>query len=272
MIKLLPIKLLTAITLSLICLNTANANETTTKEGEFPGRDIYRNVSTISTFELFKKKNKFTIIDTRSDYEHETLSIKGAVNIPLTSINFSERIKALYKKEGKTLVFYCNGHSCMKSYKAVIKTKRLAKIKDSFAYDAGIFDWARTYPQHSVLLGKSPINPVDLIPKNEFTNHLLKPEAFAKKADKNCLVLDVRDPMQRHDKLFPGNQYSVSLNKSEHKKLNKYIDQSKKQNKSLCIYDAVGKQVRWLQYYLKSKNITDYYFMEGGAKAYYDMS
>ena len=271
MIKLFKIKLLISLKLSLLYFSLANANAAPANN-EYPGRDIYRNVSTISTADLYKKKNELTIVDTRSDYEYETLSIKGAVNIPLSSLNFSEQIKQLHKKEGKTLVFYCNGHSCMKSYKAVIKTKRLAKIKDSYAYDSGVFDWARSYPDHSVLLGKSPINPADLIPKNEFANHLLKPQAFAKKADNNCLVLDVRDPSQRHDKLFPGNQHSVSLNKSEQGKLNKYISQSKKQNQSLCIYDAVGKQVRWLQYYLKAKNISNYYFMEGGARAYYDMS
>ena len=271
MIKPINFKLIYAFTLPFLFMSNVNAANLQ-QEDEYPGRNIYRNVTTITTFELYKIKKEVTIIDARSDYEYETLSIKGAINIPLSSLDFSKRIKALYKKEKKPLVFYCNGHSCMKSYKAVIKTNRLAKIKDTYAYDSGIFEWAKTYPQHSVLLGKSPINPGDLIPKNEFTNHLLRPDIFAKQADRNCLVLDVRDPTQRLDKLFPGNQHSVSLNKSEQNKLNSYIKLSKKQNKPLCIYDAVGKQVRWLQYYLKSKNISNYYFMKGGAKAFYDMS
>ena len=251
--------------------NSAIANSPTDKE-KFPGRDTYRDVPHITAVELYKKRAKVTIIDTRSDYEFETLHIKGAINIPLSSIDFSERIKNVYNTHKKPLVFYCNGHTCMKSYKAVIKTRRLAKIHDSHAYDAGIFDWAGRYPENSVLLGTSPIKAEDLIPKNEFVNHLLSPEDFAKKADANCLVLDVRDPTQRLDKLFPGNQRTVSLNKAEQGKLNKYLKQSKKENRPLCIYDAVGKQVRWLQYYLKAKDINDYYFMEGGAKAYYDMS
>lgn len=266
MLNFTKLLILSTILLNLTSLTSANANE------DFPGRTTYKKVPYITVEDLYKKKDDVIIIDTRSDYEYDTLSIKGAINIPLSNIDFSKRIKALYKKEKKTLVFYCNGHSCMKSYRAVIKTKRLTKITDSFAFDAGIYDWAKHYPHHSVLLGKSPINVADLIPKNEFANHLLKPEAFVKKADRNCLVLDVRDPTQRLDRLFPGNQHSVSLNKSEQTTLNKYLDKSKKENRPLCIYDAVGKQVRWLQYHLKAKNISNYFFMEGGAKAYYDMS
>jgi len=250
---------------------SASASSSSDSE-DFPGRDSYRDVAHITAAELYKKRNEVTIIDTRSDYEYETLHIKGAVSIPLSSIQFSERIKDVYKTNKKPLVFYCNGHTCMKSYKAVIKARRLAKIRDSYAYDAGIFDWAKRYPANSVLLGTTPIKANDLIPKNEFDSHLLSPDAFAKKVDKNCFVLDVRDPTQRLDKLFPGNQRSVSLNKAEQGKLNKYLKQSLKEKRPLCIYDAVGKQVRWLQYYLKAKNIDDYYFMEGGAKAYYDMS
>ena len=33
--------------------------------------------------------------------------------------------------------------------------------------------------------------------------------------------------------------------------------------------NAVGKQVRWLQYYLEQQNAGEYYFMEGGAAAFY---
>lgn len=262
----------TALSLNDTANSTTSKSDKISKSEDFPGRKNYRNVPYISAIDLYKDKNDVLIIDTRSDYEYETLNIKGSINIPLSSLNFSERIKKLYTEQKKTLVFYCNGHSCMKSYKAVIKTRRVAKIKDSLAFDAGIFDWAKLYPNHSVLLGKTPIKATDLIPKEEFSRHLIKPVEFANKADKNCIVLDVRDPTQRQDKLFPGNQHTVSLNKSEQLKLNKYLNQSKREKKPLCIYDAVGKQVRWLQYHLKAKKINDYYFMEGGAEAYYDMS
>ena len=51
------------------------------------------------------------------------------------------------------------------------------------------------------------------------------------------------------------------------RKLNKCIQLAKNENKKLFIYD--GKQVRWLQYYLEQQNAGEYYFMEGGAAAFY---
>ncbi|MDX1803386.1 MAG: glycerol-3-phosphate 1-O-acyltransferase, partial [Alcanivorax sp.] len=39
---------------------------------------------------------------------------------------------------------------------------------------------------------------------------------------------------------------------------------------TLLIYDAVGKQVRWLQYMLEAEGVKDYYFMQGGAKSFYE--
>ena len=51
----------------------------------------------------------------------------------------------------------------------------------------------------------------------------------------------------------------------------KYFERARKRGKTLLIYDEVGKQVRWLQYTLERYGIEQYYFMQGGAKGYYDM-
>ncbi|MFX1517887.1 MAG: sulfurtransferase, partial [Promethearchaeota archaeon] len=47
------------------------------------------------------------------------------------------------------------------------------------------------------------------------------------------------------------------------------VGKALKENKTLLIYDAAGKQVRWLQYYLEDKGLKSYYFMAGGINAYY---
>ena len=49
------------------------------------------------------------------------------------------------------------------------------------------------------------------------------------------------------------------------------IHKVKNENRPLYIYDAVGKQVRWLQYYLEAEKISNYYFMKGGANAFFDV-
>ena len=82
------------------------------------------------------------------------------------------------------------------------------------------------------------------------------------------LILDVRDKFQRGAAgLFPGMERWASLD--DRQKLNTYIEQAKKENRTLFIYDEVGKQVRWLQYALEQANFSNYYFMDKGAKAYY---
>ncbi|MEK7816390.1 MAG: hypothetical protein AAB294_06180, partial [Pseudomonadota bacterium] len=48
------------------------------------------------------------------------------------------------------------------------------------------------------------------------------------------------------------------------------IERAKKEKKTLLVYDQVGKQVQWFQYYLESRGLKDYYFMKGGAQAYSD--
>jgi len=236
----------------------------------FPGRAKYPNVPVMSKHELKDKYKDVVIVDTRSKLEYETLRINGAKNIPVASKTFAEQVKALRSKTDKTIVFYCNGRTCMKSYRAV-KAAKKARIQKTIAYDAGMFEWAKAYPEMASLFGQSPIQPGKIISKKAFKARSLDPDTFMNKIHdlgSKSLVLDIRDKYQRGAAgFFPGKERWASLDDRE--KLNKYIEQAKRENRPLFIYDEVGKQVRWLQYALEKNNIKDYYFMEAGAKGYY---
>jgi rhodanese-related sulfurtransferase len=235
----------------------------------FPGRAKFSSVPTIEMNELINKINDVIIVDTRSEYEFETLRIKDAINIPLGGQNFDEDVLKLRAGTDKPIVFYCNGRTCFKSYEAVAQAQYL-KVESTLAFDAGVFEWAKAHPDQAILLGKSPIKVKDLISSDDFKKHLLEPKAFEQMVLKNSIVLDVRDRYQREAiSFFPGNEHWVSLN--DKKKLNRYIQKAKRNRKNLLVYDEVGKQVRWLQYELEEAGVKDYYFMKGGAKAYYDM-
>ena len=234
---------------------------------EYLNRTLYPEVPFISLEDLHKQKDNALIVDVRSAYEYDTLRIKGALNIPLNSSDYLERIQTLRAKSDKLIAFYCNGKTCRKSYKAARKALR-ADIGNVTAYDAGIFDWAKQYPEDSELLGRSPIRPGQLISSSKFKNHQLEADSFIEKASSNAIILDVRDPTQRDGLfIFNGTEIPVPL---DNDKMQKYVDQAKSQNRSLMIYDAVGKQVRWLQYYLEQQNLKSYYFMKGGAKSFFD--
>ena len=257
----------------LVILLASIANSAWSAEEGFPGRKKYPDIPYIELTDLYAKKNRgeVVIVDARSNYEFETLRIKGAVNIPVANKTFEDEVRQLRAKTNKAIVFYCNGHRCMKSYISV-KRALNANIENVLAFDAGIFDWTKKYPNQAVLLGTSPVNPKKLIAKNRFKSRLLDPDTFSSYImdSRNRMVVDVRDKFQRAGVgFYPGIERWAALD--DRKKLQGYIEKAKRENKTLFIYDEVGKQVRWLQYALEKAGVKNYYFMDKGARAYYDM-
>ena len=237
----------------------------------FPGRAEFPEIPLYEKSALLKDLNKVVIVDSRSSLEFETLRIKNAVNISVASKDFVKKVKALRASTTRPIVFYCNGRSCYKSYKAAKKSLRYG-VKNVFAYDAGVFEWAKTYPQHAELLGTSPVDLSKIIPKAKLAERFLTPQKFteiARSAPKNKkLILDVRDKYQRAGVgYFMGMEKWASL--GDQKKLEKYLKKAINEKRTLYIYDETGKQVRWLQYTLEQHNIKNYYFMKKGAKQFY---
>lgn len=261
-------KLVLSVVISLLATSIAYAAE------DFPGRTHkkYKNVPYIELAELYKKLDDVVIVDARSRFEFDTLRIKNAINIPVAFDTFAAEAKKLHVKTKKALVFYCNGHTCMKSYKAA-KRALAAGVKEAYAFDAGIFSWTKAHPDEAVLLGQSPVNLDHLIPKKKLKARMLDPDTFSDKATidhSKVLVIDIRDKFQRAGVgFFPGLERWSSLN--DMNKLYKYFERAAKKNKTIYIYDEVGKQVRWLQYALERLGVKNYYFMEHGAKGYYKM-
>jgi rhodanese-related sulfurtransferase len=238
----------------------------------FPGRAKYKEVPYIELGDLFAVKDRVVIVDVRSKFEYETLRIKGAVNIPVANKSFEAHVLDLRQSTEKRIVFYCNGHRCLKSYQAVKKAGDVG-VDNTVAYDGGIFDWTMAYPNNAVLLGHSPVDTSKLIGIKSYQARLLNPDLFSEsivRLRNEAIVLDVRDKYQRAGVgFYPGLEKWASLDNK--KKLNRYIGMAKRENKTLFIYDEVGSQVRWLQYALEKAGIKKYYFMEKGARAYYEM-
>ena len=254
---------------AMIVLLALLGNQTYAADSEYPGRKIYVDTPYISLEQLTQEFNDAIVVDVRSAYEYSTLHVKNAFNIPLNSKTFIQEMRGLRKQQPqKKIVTYCNGKTCMKSYKAASKC-RTNGIENVIVFDAGIMDWAKANPNLSVLLNTSPIDPARLISKDKFTARLLDPETFFKQAnDSNPFIIDVRDPLQRAGMpLFVGREKRAALDDTE--KLKVLIAQAKRERRPLYIYDEAGKQVRWLMYYLEDQGATDYFFMKGGAKAYF---
>ncbi|WP_455203511.1 rhodanese-like domain-containing protein [Kaarinaea lacus] len=240
------------------------------KDEGFPGRKEFPKVPVLELKELKQMLDDVIVVDARSNLEFETLRVKDSINIPVASKSFENEIAKLRERTDKPIVFYCNGRRCFKSYIAVKKSQAVG-INEVYAFDAGIFEWATAQPKSAVLLGKSPVKVKDLIAKAQFKAKLLDPDSFSTKImdmGPSSMVLDVRDKFQRAGiGFYPGKERWCSLDDKE--KLKKYLMKAKQSNKTLFIYDEVGKQVRWLQYEIEKMGLKNYYFMDKGAKAYY---
>ena len=233
----------------------------------FPHRAKYKEVQIIEMDDLQGKLDQMIVIDVRSKYEYDTMHIKGAKHISLQSKTFEADVQKLRAASNKAIVFYCNGVTCKKSYEATEKAMA-AGIRNCYAYDAGLHGWAKRYPEHSVLLGKSPMNPADFLEKENYKKHVVSAADFENRMAAGAIVLDIRDLAQRDMALFPFKEQRAQLDDSQ--KIAAVVEDAKRQKKTLLVYDKTGRQAPWFQYYLEAQGVKSYHFMEGGAEGFFE--
>lgn len=232
----------------------------------FPGREKFPDVPYIGSMDLFKAYTSGTaiIVDVRSTIEYKVIHTLDALHIPVAKMDFANKVKNLVvDNPGKKIAFYCNGTTCLKSYIAAQKAKK-AGVDNVFAYDGGIPEWVMLYPEKTLLLGNVVTDPEkQVIPKSEFKKKTLPFEAFKAKVQQEAgLVIDVRDSIQR-SKQLPGIGKTLKIPLDTF--IPNFVEKKKNQNKTLYIFDQVGKQVRWLEYYLVKHGYKNYIFLKGGA-------
>ncbi|MEW5839316.1 MAG: rhodanese-like domain-containing protein [Pseudomonadota bacterium] len=235
----------------------------------FPLRKNFPEIKVIETADLTSKLGDHTVVDVRSPFEYSIMHIQGALNLPISDKKFVANAKKAAGDSGKTLVFYCNGHRCAKAYEAAMAMTKAGSV-NVLAYDGGINDWAKTNPQLTLLLDK-PLDPKMLISDAQFKAHALAPKEFMNRLQTQpaAYVVDVRDAFQVEGvSLFPGREIRTGL---DIPKLKKQIEAAKAANQPIYFYDATGQQVKPLQYLLEDQGVKDYYFLQGGIAAYFDM-
>lgn len=234
---------------------------------DFPYRKKYPNTPTVEVAELKAgyDKGEFIIVDVRSSIEYGVIHPKNAIHIALSSPKFIQNLKKVADASpGKKLALYCNGVTCLKSYEGA--KKALAEgIKGAYAFDGGIPAWANAYPGDTLLLGKQITDPEkQLIPKSTFKSYCIEFDEFKQLASKGAVVIDARDGVQKSQKL-PGLKGAKNI--PFDKLIPNVITKGRMKDKQLLIFDQVGKQVRWLMYYMVENGYQDYKFLKGGATA-----
>jgi len=233
---------------------------------DFPYRKDFPNVSCISSQELKAKydKNEVIIVDVRSKIEYDAIHIDKSLHIPMAYATFVNDVEKLAKENPKKIIaFYCNGVTCLKSYESAQKMLEAGQ-KNCFAYDAGVPEWSKLYPADTIVMGKVLKDPEkQLISDVEFKNRLINFETFkAKAAKENVLVIDIRDHVQSSGKL-PGHEKARVIPLDTF--IPNFVAKKAEQDKTLLIFDQVGKQVQWLMYYLRENGYENYFFLDKGA-------
>lgn len=236
----------------------------------YPLRERYETVKPISTSELHESYNDFMIVDVRSKFEFDVIHIRKALHAPIAITTFKKALKVLTKgNKHVKIAFYCNGYTCAKSYKAAMNANAMG-YANTFVYDAGIFEWIKAFPDQSTLMGKSPADLAQLISDDKLEKHFLDRDAFKERcAEPSSLIIDARDPIQiKNTPDFGKKAENLPLDKLV-RKLSSEKFHARVKGKTLLIYDAVGKQVRWLQYHLEGNGYSSYYFLKKGVWSIY---
>ena len=250
-------KIIAGLIISVFMLNTVMADE------GFPLRPKYKDVPYILIDDLAAEYDKVIIVDVRSQFEYDIVRINKATNILVSKATFLKELEKLRAKDGaQKLIFYCNGHTCKKSYQATEKAMK-AGFKNCFAFDAGIFDWIKAQGERGTLLGQTPVDTKKIISKDALAAKTLSYDKFAEAANAGgAMIIDVRDPIQREKKLSLKGIKNIPLDRMKN-----LVKAKKFQDKHLLIFDAVGKQVKWLQYYLEENGYKNYSFLLKGVSS-----
>lgn len=243
---------------------------------EFPGRADYPGIPTISLEDLQTaySNGKAMVVDVRSGLEYDTVHIKGAFHIPLDANDFVSKVKEHSSNNPEEkIAFYCNGITCYKSYKATKKAMG-ADIKNVYAFDLGIPGWAEANPADTMLLGKKLTeSKLQWIPKNEFKQTTLPWADFKerisnlKKEGQKFYIVDLRDAGQKNadeNALKELSAYSNVISMPLDDFIKKIIDKGEMKDGFIFGFDNVGKQVRWLMYYLEESFYSRYNFLDKG--------
>ena len=233
------------------------------EDGSYPLRGLYPEVPYITTEQLAERYDQTIVVDIRSEFEFDVAHVAKALLLPLSREDFGDALEHIRPKNSDIpMAFYCNGHTCAKSYMAAQLALALG-FTNVYAYDAGIFDWVNAAPERATLMGATPANPDSVIPEDEFLDRTLPYAEFkARGLAERAVFIDIRDPFQRADAPNLPGLRNIPLDP-----LLELVTNRVWTERPLYFLDAVGKQVQWLQYFLKAYGYFDYAFLKGGVAA-----
>lgn len=99
------VNFMTKVLISLTFLFSIFSSVSVLANSEFPGRAEFPEISLYSKSDLLKDLYKVVVVDARSSLEFETIRVKGAINIPIASKQFADKVKNYVRKQLNRLFF-----------------------------------------------------------------------------------------------------------------------------------------------------------------------
>ncbi len=234
---------------------------------DFPLRVKYAQEVPISTDDLAAAYDQAIIVDVRADLENRVLSVAKAIHLPLADITEANLLKIRPKDDPRSMVFYCNGITCEKSYKATDLAMGFG-FKNCKVYDSGVLTWAKSHPEKALFFGKT-LTADDLaqtiISDDDFHAKCVKTADFLAHAKlAGALVIDVRASADRD--AFPIQLPGIITCPLDDLDKRIIATDAELSGHTLYILDNVGKEVVWLQYELEHAGLTSYWFLSGGVR------
>lgn len=227
----------------------------------FPLRARFPQLEYVGTAQLQAAADAI-VVDVRNRIEFDVVHVEGARHLDVDAMKKTD-LEALRAPAGaQWLVFYCNGFTCRKSYDAAEKA-RIWGFANCRVYDAGVFEWAETVPERTRFFGELLTRETvrqKLIPKSELKAVSLRTAEFVQQAKSGeCKVYDIRDTKDRQD-------YPVKLPKIAKLTMDEFVAQLAKGGipERILVLDNIGRQVDWLQYYLRKHGHRQHQFLLGG--------
>ncbi|GAB4333081.1 MAG: hypothetical protein Kow0089_01360 [Desulfobulbaceae bacterium] len=238
---------------------------------EFPFRKKYPDVPVIEIHDARQsfEKEEIVFVDARTKKEYDTIHPKGAVHIDFTEENFLDDLYRLRKANpGKKIAVYGDGVACLKSYRAA-QDAADEGMENIYAYDAGVEAWVASYPSDTILLGQQIVDAgQQQISREELDRSALDFDQFKEKIRESpkAAVFDLRDPLNKKKKI-PGLEKTIPI--TLEKFIRNVISKGNMKDRELFIFDQAGKQIDWLTHYMQQSGYNDFYFLKGGARAFF---
>lgn len=237
------------------------------EELSFPLRGKYSQLAIIDTNTLAGIYDSALIIDARDSMEYNVLHMDKAQNIHQEKMSEGDLLAMRAKDDATPIIFYCNGTTCPKSYKAGEMAVRWG-FKNIKVFDSGIFYWAKKHPEHTVFFGQA-LTPesmkTNIIPDEKFQSRLLSTKDFIAKANSGQFtVIDSRD----YEEIL---ETPIHIDKLRTMSIDMMAKLLLKKSwvmprENILVFDSAAQQTRWLQYYFEKEEVKNYYFLQGGVR------